>query len=291
MKERWRLINDPPLPGGWNMGIDAALLELAEKGSAEPTLRLYGWSRPTLSIGYKQAADKDLDLEFIFQNGIDTVRRPTGGRAILHMDEVTYAVILPSSSSYYGSLRDVYNFVSQALKEALSDLGMKADSHDIRKGPVSTPCCFSSMTRHEIMISGKKIVGSAQRRFRSAALQHGSIVLSQNAEMYLSCLKWSDDEKRMQAGGMIGGINDVSCEKIDAESLRRSVVKAFERLYDIHFIFGEISGHERELAGQEKDEFQILWGKNEKDGDSSGDGDVARVSGGVPFHGQGFQRG
>ncbi|HEX9617401.1 MAG TPA: hypothetical protein VGA03_08280, partial [Anaerolineales bacterium] len=111
---RWRLIHTPPAPGAWNMAVDEAILEAVGRGQADPTLRLYAWSPPCLSLGYAQPSS-DVDLPQLHALGWDLVRRPTGGRAILHTDELTYAVIAPlSEPRLAGSVLESYQSLSQA---------------------------------------------------------------------------------------------------------------------------------------------------------------------------------
>ena len=249
MKERWRLIDDSPLPGGWNMSVDAALLEEAERNpSAPPTLRLYGWDRPTLSAGYAQDIARDLDLDYLEKNDIPVTRRPTGGRAVLHHDEVTYAVIVPERSRLYGSLREIYNRVAVVIREALEKLGVEMDPWSGEGGVCSTGCCFATKTRHEITIKGRKVVGGAQRRLKRCALQHGSIMLSQDVDTLLSCIRWPDPGKREAVRPLIGGVNDCSGTRIDGRSLRRCVAKTLELMYDIELARGGLTRAERELA-------------------------------------------
>lgn len=257
MAETWRLIGDEPLPGGWNMAVDFAILRAAEEGAAPPTLRLYGWSRPTLSIGFRQDARRDLDMSRIRQNGVPVVRRPTGGRAILHHDEVTYAVILPASSSLHGSLRSVYGAVSAALREALESLGTPLDPAAARRGGgFKNPCCFASRTPYEISSRGRKVVGSAQRRLKRAALQHGSIVLSQDAERLVSFLRWDGMDDRERALAALGGINDNGAGA-PAVAVRRVVTNAFERMYGIKFAVGGLTNCEIELAENVRGDFIV----------------------------------
>ncbi|MGK7346442.1 MAG: lipoate--protein ligase family protein [Candidatus Nitrospinota bacterium M3_3B_026] len=256
MAETWRLIGDEPLPGGWNMAADFAILRAAEEDAAPPTLRFYGWSRSTLSIGFRQDARRDLDMSRIRQSGVSVVRRPTGGRAILHHDEVTYAVILPVSSSFYGPLRSVYSAVSAALREALESLGTPLDPAAGRRGGFRNPCCFASRTPYEISSRGRKVVGSAQRRLKRAALQHGSIVLSQDAERLVSLLKWDGMDDRERTLAALGGINDNGAG-VSVDAIRRAVTSAFERMYGIEFGEGGLTDSEKKLAENTIEDFTV----------------------------------
>jgi len=118
--QQWRLIEDGRAPGAWNMAADEAMLELARRSEAPPTLRLYGWSRPTLSLGRHQDPRAGIDHDFRGRRGIDLVRRPTGGRAVLHDREVTYSITLPASLARGAGVGEVYSVLSGALLAGLT---------------------------------------------------------------------------------------------------------------------------------------------------------------------------
>lgn len=171
------------------MAVDEAILEASGRGLAHPTLRLYAWSPPCLSLGFRQPA-ADIDIEALRSRSWDIVRRPTGGRSILHTDELTYSVCGPfSEPRLSGSVLESYRRLSAALLEALHRLQIPAESHpELAKPPnesnisieegVTGPVCFEVPSSYEITAKGKKLVGSAQSRKREGVLQHGSLPLS-----------------------------------------------------------------------------------------------------------------
>ncbi|MBK7670683.1 MAG: hypothetical protein IPJ24_04690 [bacterium] len=171
-----RIQIDGALSGAENMARDAALLEEHRPGDL-PVLRLYRWRPYAVSYGFHQSPD-DFDAEAIAAAGYGLVRRPTGGRAILHAEELTYAVVGTSPSDLFGAtLHETYMRINEALLLFLNDLGLAADvsggeSRDDARGLV----CFKSAGRHEISVRGLKLVGSAQRRRGDVFLQHGSIL-------------------------------------------------------------------------------------------------------------------
>lgn len=177
MTIRWTLLIDPPAEGAWNMALDQALLDAAEaEGTA--TLRLYAWEPYTLSFGRNEPATRRYDRAAIEARGMAVVRRPTGGRAVWHADEVTYAVAAPGEA--FGSLRETYHAIHALLAEALMGLGapvgLAADRPAVGVGAGS---CFASAAGGEVVTpDGGKVVGSAQVRSGAAFLQHGSIILS-----------------------------------------------------------------------------------------------------------------
>ena len=167
---------DGPATGEWNMARDASLLASHRPGD-DPILRLYQWEPAAVTIGYNQDF-ADFAGETIASHGYDLVRRPTGGRAILHADELTYAVIGTSPSPLFGdSLHSTYMKINAALLAFLRRLGLAADisdgeSRENARGLV----CFRSAGKHEVTVGGRKIIGSAQRRTGGVFLQHGSIL-------------------------------------------------------------------------------------------------------------------
>ena len=180
----WHLwLDETPRPGWGNMAIDHALLERAQH-QRESWLRLYQWAPRCLSFGRHEPASKRYDLERINQLGLDTVRRPTGGRAVWHAEELTYAVAAPSE--HFGSLPAAYLEIHAMLADALRGLGASASlAAPVRTPPLDAGACFSQPAGGEIMIEGRKVVGSAQLRQGGAFLQHGSILLADNQGLVL----------------------------------------------------------------------------------------------------------
>ena len=184
--EAWRLVVSPAASGPWNMALDQALVESLAAGQRAPTLRFYTWARPTLSIGYAQPI-ANVDLQTAAASGVSVVRRRTGGQAILHDDELTYALALPRAHALAGSgIIDSYAALSQGLLAGLDLLGVRAEigRWSPPAGQQVDDICFASPSGHEILAAGRKIVASAQCRLKGAVLQHGSIVLSHNADVY-----------------------------------------------------------------------------------------------------------
>lgn len=180
----WRLLLEPEgSPGAENMAIDQSLLDdAAESGIA--TLRLYRWDPPCLSFGRNEAAALHYDRARIEQLGIDVVRRPTGGSAVWHEHEVTYAVAAPIEM--FGSLRQAYIAIHERIAVALQALGADttlAPSRPPALPPSRPSACFAAPVGGEILAQGRKLVGSAQVRQRGAFLQHGSILLEGSQQM------------------------------------------------------------------------------------------------------------
>jgi len=179
---RWTLLRDPAGQPGWhNMAVDQALLDLAA-GEGRAFLRLYRWDPFCLSFGRNEPARRRYDRHEIERLGLDTVRRPTGGRAVWHADELTYAVAAPAAA--LGSLREAYRRIHEVLAAALQSLGFEARlaAAPTRGTGVDAGACFASSAGGEVLLQGRKVVGSAQLREGSALLQHGSLLLGGSQE-------------------------------------------------------------------------------------------------------------
>ena len=176
----WRLILSSPMTGPDNMALDEALLDSAGRGEGGPTLRLYSWDPPCLSIGYAQPFNQ-VDRGALRRRNWDLVRRPTGGRAILHTDELTYAVVAGEQGPVFaGGVLASYRRLSAGLALGVSSLGLAVQVQPGTRPdtPASAdPVCFQTPAAHEITVAGRKLLGSAQLRRRGAALQHGSLPL------------------------------------------------------------------------------------------------------------------
>src|SRR5918999_438442 len=172
----WRLwIDEQPRPGWANMSLDMALLDRAER-DGESWLRLYQWEPYCLSFGRHEPASHAYDVERIRSLGMDIVRRPTGGRAVWHTSELTYAVAAPWE--VFGSLRGAYLEIHRLLRQALGTLGVATTlAPRVRTAALDSGGCFSQPVGGEVLANGRKVVGSAQLRRGSALLQHGSILL------------------------------------------------------------------------------------------------------------------
>jgi lipoate-protein ligase A len=183
----------PPRSGAENMARDAGLMDRARE-TGEAVFSVYSWERPTLSLGRNQTASGRYDLEQIRERSIDVVRRPTGGRALLHWHEVTYSVTAPIADA--DSLRSSYERINRILLDALSRLGVDASES---RGGASTPSpgelpCFAAPAKGELIVNGAKLVGSAQYREGGALLQHGSILIEDDQPMIASLLKRKSSE-------------------------------------------------------------------------------------------------
>ncbi len=250
----WRLLITPPARGAWNMAVDEALLMAVGREESLPTLRLYAWEPACLSLGYAQPY-RDVDALRLHSHGWDVVRRMTGGRAILHIDELTYSVTAPPHEPrVQGSVLESYQRLAQALMLALHTLGLPvsmetdAPPANAEKGPV----CFEVPSAYEIVIGGKKLVGSAQARKRLGVLQHGTLPLHGDLTRITQALNFADEEARREAGRKLldhaTTAQTVTGRVIPFETAAQAFVSAFESQLGIRFERGELSGEEQTHA-------------------------------------------
>ncbi|HMC56285.1 MAG TPA: hypothetical protein VKH19_13980 [Gemmatimonadaceae bacterium] len=171
----WLFFVSPPADGPANMALDDALMRRAAR-TGEAVFRVYGWSAPTLSLGRNQRARDCYDLTAAQDAGISFVRRPTGGRALLHDREITYSATLPALNA--AAARRTYAFINTVLLDGLSRVGVAATlATGVESLPPGPRPCFDVPAEHEIAVGGRKLVGSAQWRRDGALLQHGSILV------------------------------------------------------------------------------------------------------------------
>jgi lipoyl(octanoyl) transferase len=174
----WRLLVErEPRTGAWNMALDEAIMDAVAEGRVPPTLRFYQWAPPCLSLGKRQPLD-GVDLAACQADGVDVVRRPTGGFAILHTDELTYSIATsPDDPRAEGAILDAYRSLSHGLLAGLHRLGVPARMNPVHPGASASAACFESPSAYEIVVGERKLIGSAQTRPHGRVLQHGSLPL------------------------------------------------------------------------------------------------------------------
>ncbi|GAB4504169.1 MAG: lipoate--protein ligase family protein [Anaerolineales bacterium] len=246
----WRLILTPPARGAWNMAVDEALLETSGRGKAPPCLRLYAWQPPCLSLGRAQPF-ADIDLERLRAHGWDVVRRPTGGRAILHTDELTYSVTAPPDEPRVaGTVLESYNRLAQALLAAARDLGLPVN---MKEGSAPTsgtanPVCFEVPSTYEITVHGKKLIGSAQARRRDGVLQHGSLPLTGDLTRICQALTFPDEAARTVAAQRLLArattVEAVLGQTVTWETAAQAFIRAFEAQLELRLEADELSPQE-----------------------------------------------
>lgn len=207
---------DPPLPGRENMAIDSECLQKAEEsGQPLTVIRFYQWSCATVSLGKHQVPERACSLEFCLRHGIPVVHRPTGGRAVLHDEELTYSVVSNDPALFpVNDLMGTYRVISESLQKGFTSFGIPAsaswgikETEKSRHAGMQSPC-FSSPTRHELMVAGRKLAGSAQRRLKRSFLQHGSIPIRVDYDFMAEALGTMPEILRTQMIGVAEIIKD-----------------------------------------------------------------------------------
>lgn len=242
MKMRqWRLICDPPALGTWNMAVDTAFLQAVGHGESVPILRLYGWEPLCLSLGYGQRLH-DANLACIETNGWGIVRRPTGGKAILHGRELTYSVTLPKDHELaQGDVVESYRRISEALITALRILGLSPESERQAKGNKGLgPVCFEVPSHYEITVGGKKLIGSAQVRRREGILQHGSLPLYGDIAQICDALHYESAAEREVAKEQVRArattLEAVLGQHIAWDEAADALAKGFQQAFGLELI-------------------------------------------------------
>ena len=267
-RETWRFIDSGPQNGAMNMALDMAMTQAAVDETSFPTLRVYGWRPPAISLGYHQN-EKDVDLTRCREDNIDVVLRPTGGRAILHFNELTYSVVIPPSSVHFApDIQSVYALISRGLVAALRQLEVNVEfdraektPKDFNKGELST-LCYASSVKYEINIGRKKLVGSAQRRINGGVLQHGSILIGSEHLMIAKYLTAKNEQWRkrvveyMQRNTI--SLNQVSENPIEYAHLAAAVKSGFQKELGLLFIEDDLSETELDHARRIQSKFAIL---------------------------------
>ena len=243
-KPIWRLLHTQPKNGPYNMALDEAILECVGKRISPPTLRLYAWAPPCLSLGYTQSIN-DIDLDQLASLNWDIVRRPTGGRAILHTDELTYSVIAPLDDPIVrGTVVESYQRIAQGFLEALRrlDLDAAADEKYLLRDGIRPrgPVCFEVPSNYEITVGGKKLIGSAQARRRDGVLQHGSIPLTGDLSRITRVLRYDDETARFTAAQRLLNhaitVENALGKQINFDRVGQAIVQSFQDVFDIQFV-------------------------------------------------------
>jgi len=251
----WRVIEHSPAQGAWNMAVDEAILESVSSGESRPTLRLYAWQPACLSLGLAQPFE-EVNTRTLANRGWDVVRRPTGGRAILHIDELTYAVVAPETEPRVtGGVLQSYLHLSVALLEALRFIGLnpKANENESRSNAEKpNPVCFEVPSNYEITVNGRKLIGSAQARRKEGVLQHGALPLHGDLTRVIDALHFKDQSATKRAHErLLEHATTVERELGTAPSFfkaKQAFIQAFEKTLHLRLQPGVLSETEYQRA-------------------------------------------
>ncbi|MFC7440931.1 lipoate--protein ligase family protein [Laceyella putida] len=254
----WRFIPYEAYTPAQNMAIDEAILQLHREGNVPPTIRFYGWTQPTLSIGYFQKAKKEIDFVKLREKGFGFVRRMTGGRAVLHDQELTYSVIAREDHPLMpATVSESYRVISQGLLAGFRRLGLEAylapPKTEGRSG-VASSACFDSPSDYELVVGGRKVAGSAQTRQRGVILQHGSILLDLDADALFDVLIFPSERVRHRLKQSFVekavAIRQLAEREIDLEECKRAFYEGFGEGMGIQLKPGALTEEEWERAQQ-----------------------------------------
>lgn len=253
----WRLLVMPAQDGALNMAVDQAIMEAVAEGRVPPTLRFYAWEPACLSLGYTQPVT-DADRERLAARGWDIVRRMTGGRAILHTDELTYSVAVTKDHPIVeGGIVTSYRRLSRALLTGVERLGAAPQADKRANGPANSkgPVCFEVPSHYEITVNEKKLIGSAQVRKFGAVLQHGTLPLTGDITRILDALVFDSDAKRERLRARVRGraatLEDVLDRIVTWEQAVDAMIDSFESTFDLTLQRAEALTPEEQTRAQE----------------------------------------
>ena len=247
MTEIWNFINTGSKNPYYNMAMDEALLNFVSRGEIDPVIRFYTWNPATLSIGYFQRLQKEIDIDKVKEKGYGLVRRQTGGRGVLHDKELTYSVIVPESHPNMPStVTEAYKIISQGLLEGFKNLGFETyfaiprskEERDKLKQPRSS-VCFDAPSWYELVVEGRKIAGSAQTRQKGVILQHGSILQDIDIDDLFDMFKFKNERlKAKMKENFVQkavAINDISNQHITLNEMENAFEAGFKKGLNIDF--------------------------------------------------------
>jgi len=259
-QQRWRFVDTGPGDPFFNMALDEAIAQTVGAGAAPPTVRIYCWKPNAVSIGYAQRALRVIDFQKCARRGIPVVRRLTGGRTVLHGQEVTYSVAaLRSQWGSPASVLSIYQHIGRALVAALRHLGIDARLSRSRRDMTGSPGgagnshpCFTSAGRYEVLAEGRKLVGSAQRWVGETVLQHGSLLLGQEHARLAELLPGRRESSGHGAARRLTektiSLNALLDRQVSHSEVSRALQSGFGELLEGTLRPGRISSREEKLA-------------------------------------------
>jgi lipoate-protein ligase A len=254
MNNAWRIIDTGSCDAAFNMALDEAIAIVVRQDVSPPTLRFYAWNLASVSIGCFQKSE-DIDTGFCRDHDIPIVRRPTGGRAVCHHDEITYSFSVKTKTGLFSrGLLDSYKTISSAFQLALSKVGLPSESRKskpasqfkIQNAKPHNPLCFQSISYGEISINNIKVIGSAQKRWADGLLQQGSIPLTVDEELVLNLFGRDVVHKGSKSQF---GLKQI-LPGLSPDELKRTIWSAFEETFQIKLVDSGPSRQEILLAGE-----------------------------------------
>jgi lipoate-protein ligase A len=264
-KLKWRLIDSGFCSAAYNMAIDEAIAIAVRHGDSPPSLRFYGWDAPAVSIGAFQKIT-EINLKFCKNNNILVVRRPTGGRGILHGDELTYSFSSRNEGWFSESLLKTYQKLSEAFQSAFNKIGLTVTmkmERESGRNLTRSPLCFKSASYGEIIFDGKKLIGSSQKRWKDGFLQQGSIPYSIDYEKLQAVFRENSAEVQRHREPEVKNLIDTTSETtgfqamaglkeilpdFDDAEFKNRLKESFEKTFKITLFESHLFPHEEEIA-------------------------------------------
>jgi len=251
----WRVLDFQRYNAFENMAIDEAIFRETIRNKKPPTIRFYGWRPAAVSIGYFQDLQNEVNVEKCRADGIDIVRRISGGKAVSHCDEVTYSVIACDTEELFPSdILGTYKIISNCIARGLASLGITAVLAETGRNLPDTDfkaCCFSVPSRNELLVSKRKICGSAQFRAGNGFLQHGSILMKFDPVKTASfLLPIRTDEQLQKLKDSVAAINEELALPVDEMEICAGLIKGFTEVLGVTFIKETLTPGEEELVNK-----------------------------------------
>lgn len=266
MSEQYRFLNTGTLDATMNMAIDESVQMHYLQHSAPPTLRVFRWRQPSISLGRFQSVEREIDSDRCRQLGVVLVRRPTGGRAVYHRDEFTYSIVIGKRNGVPAGVVAAYAYLAQGLIAALRSLGVPAVLSNERVSKQPSAACFASSTQADLTSDGFKLVGSAQVWKDDALLQQGSLPLDDRAAEFFSMLRYPDERIREEALALYREKTTplhTFAPSVSWEQVAGAFHSGFSKALQVEFVPGTLSQSEWDLAQQlvEEKYSKLEWRK------------------------------
>lgn len=257
---QWRILNTGIADAATNMAVDEAILLAHADGRVPATLRFYGWQPAAVSLGYFQRAADEIDRAACREQGIDIVRRLTGGRAVLHDAELTYSII--AGEGYPGipaTITASYRYFSEGLLAGLARLGITAGMNmpraaygQVKRQPNTSAACFDAPSHYEITVEGRKLIGSAQVRKQGVILQHGSLLLRFCPQRLAALLRSPTPQAQERLAQMLAaraiGLEEVLGRNIEYEEICHTMLQGFDEVLHCGLSYGRLTVDEQTAA-------------------------------------------
>lgn len=249
----YRFLNTGIQDAVTNMAIDEAVLLHHLRGESPPTLRVFRWSVPSISLGRFQSIEREILTDICRQQGVALVRRPTGGRAVYHRDEFTYSIVIGKRHGVPSGIVPAYAYLAQGLLAALDKLGVHAELSDERVSKHPSAACFASSTQADLTSGGFKLIGSAQVWKDDALLQQGSLPLDDRSAEFFAMLRYANEATRSEALALYREKTTPLhsfAQSVTWEDVAQAFREGFSDALHVEFVPGELSASEWALTRQ-----------------------------------------